>query len=302
MGDKLHGPVVVGVDGSDEAMCAADYGAWDAERRRVPLRLVYARRPAPLWGPSNVVIDEYSWERDWVRALLTRTKSDLADAHPDVRIEAVAASGGAAGVLVAESAGASLVVLGTRAAGGFRGHLSASVAVQVAAHAASPVIAVRGIAGRRCDRSAIEGRRVVVGVDGSLPSAAAIRFAVEQAVARDADVHAVLVWSLFDVHDEGPIVPADFDEGEEQEKSDRLLDEAMSGWRDRYPELRISRRAVHDLDPVEVLVEESHHAGLVVVGSRGHGGFLGLMLGSTVDGLIRNSHTPVAVVHSEDEV
>jgi nucleotide-binding universal stress UspA family protein len=232
--------------------------------------------------------------------MLTKARAELADAHPGLEVEALAASGGPAGILVAESAQASLIVVGTRASGGLRGHLSASVAVQVAAHASCPVVAVRGQTGRRCDMAELTRHPVVVGLDGSQPSVEALDYAVEQAIARDVSVRAVLVWSLFDVHDEGPIVPVDFDITEEQEKAERLLDEATTGWADRYPELRIERIVVHDIDPVRVLVDESHDAGLVVVGSRGLGGFTGLLLGSTGDGLIRNASVPVAVVHAAD--
>jgi nucleotide-binding universal stress UspA family protein len=45
-----RGPVVVGVDGSAEAARAAEYAAWDARRRNVPVRLVFAHRPTPMWG------------------------------------------------------------------------------------------------------------------------------------------------------------------------------------------------------------------------------------------------------------
>jgi nucleotide-binding universal stress UspA family protein len=299
MSTNPQAPVVVGIDGSDEAACAADYGAWEAKRRGVELHLIYVHHPAPLWGPSNLILDEYTWERDWVRSLLQKSIDEVRGGHPDVVVHAAARTGGAAGVLVDESVEAGLIVLGTRSFGGFVGHLAGSVAAQVAAHAACPVVVVRGVPGRRCDMSMFTGKPVVVGVDGSESAERAIEFAVEQAVARDADLYAVLVWSVMDVHDVGDIVPETVDLGEEAAKADRLLDEAVVGWLDRYPDLRIHRHAVHDFDPLKVLLEECKGAGLVVVGSRGVGGFAGLLLGSTVDGLVRHAEVPVAVVHGE---
>jgi nucleotide-binding universal stress UspA family protein len=293
-------PVVAGIDGSDEAQCAADYGAWEAAHRGASLRLVYARRPMPLWGPATPLMDEYGWEQEWVRTLLSKTTAELKDAHPDLLIEATAISGRAAGVLVGESSRAGLVVVGTRAAGGLRGHLSASVAVQVAAHASCPLVAVRGIPGRRCDASAFADRPVVVGLDGSEHSQAAVAYAVQQAVDRDVPLRAVLVWSLFDIDDARAVSAADSASANDQQRSERLLSEALAGWSERYPDLRVTLNAIHDLDPVNILVEQSRDAGLVVVGSRGEGGFLGLRLGSTVDGLIRNAHCPIAVVHPGD--
>lgn len=293
-----HAPVVVGIDGSDEAACAADYGAWEASRRGVGLQLVYVHHPAPLWGPSNLILDEYAWERDWVRSLLEKTTTEVRAAHPDLTVHARARTGGAAGVLVDEAASAGTVVLGTRAAPGLLGHLAGSVAAQVAAHAACPVVIMRGVDGRTCPPATFVGKPVVVGVDGSAPSRHAIEYAVDQAVAREADLHAVLAWSVFTVHDEGGIVADGYDFDEESAKADRLLDEALTGWRDRYPDLRVRRHAVHQIDPVRALLDESEGAGLIVVGSRGIGGFAGLLLGSTVDGLVRQATSPVAVVHA----
>jgi nucleotide-binding universal stress UspA family protein len=294
-----HAPVVVGIDGSDEAACAADYGAWEAHRRGVQLRLVYAHHPAPLWGPSSFILDEYSWTRDWVRSLLTKSADEVRASHPDVTVHSEAKAGGAAGILVAESANANLIVVGTRATGGVFGHLVGSVAAQVAAHASCPVMVMRGTSGRRCDMTSFTGKPVVIGVDGSQESQSAIPYAVEQAVARDADLHAVLAWSLFDVHDVGEIIPEGYDIGEEEAKADRLLDEALTGWLDRYPDLRVHRHVVHELDPVRAILDESSDAGLIVVGSRGVGGFVGLLLGSTVDSLVRQAPVPVAVIHAE---
>jgi len=201
-----------------------------------------------------------------------------------------------AGTLVAESTRASLVVVGTRATGGVRGHLAGSVAAQVAAHAGAPVVVVRDTEPRYLDPSGFAGRPVVVGVDCSEESIAAFAFAVEQAVARNAELHAVLVWDLSHIHDAGPLSPDTFDTDVEGEKAERLLAEATAGWSEQYPDLVIVRRTVHDTDAVEVLAHAALTAGLLVVGSRGHGGFLGLRLGSTVDGLVRESPVPVAVV------
>ena len=72
----------------------------------------------------------------------------------------------------------------------------------------------------------------------------------------------------------------------------------MSGWSDRYPDLAITHRIVYTFDAVDALLQASTEADLLV-GSRGHGCFLGLRLGSTVDGLIRLSSVPVAVVRGE---
>jgi nucleotide-binding universal stress UspA family protein len=170
------------------------------------------------------------------------------------------------------------------------------VAAQVAAYAACPVVAIRGIPGRRCDMATFADRPVVVGFDGSEPAQRAVEYAVRQADQRRAELRAVLAWALTDEADTRPGVPIEQDLSEEQRRAHRMLDEALAGWAERFPDLRMTRHAVYDTDPVRILVDESHAAGIVVVGSRGGGGFLGLRLGSTVDGLIRHAHAPVAVV------
>jgi nucleotide-binding universal stress UspA family protein len=283
---NARGPVVVGVDGTPEARIATAIAAWEAARREVSLRLVHAHRPPDLAGSRERIDDR-------LRAL---TK-ELRDGYPGLIVETSVVSGGAAGTLVAASERASLVVVGTRARDGVRGHLAGSVAAQVATHASAPVIAVRTTHAWQADPDAFTGRPVVVGVDGSTESMSALAFAVGEAVARQAPLYAVYAWDVRDVHDVESIEEdPDYDVSLEAEKAERLLAEATGGWSERYPDLRIIRRPVHDLDPVETLTRFAADAGLVVVGSRGHGGFLGLRLGSTVDGLIRYAPVPVAVV------
>jgi nucleotide-binding universal stress UspA family protein len=137
-----HGPVIVGIDGSDEAMRVGTYGAWEAKRRRVPLRPVFARQPTPLWSPGVLVADDYRWERDWGRARLAAAQDHVRAAFPGLTIETAVVKGSPAGALVEESRHACLVVTGTHATGGFVGRMSGSVAAQVAAHAHCPVIVV----------------------------------------------------------------------------------------------------------------------------------------------------------------
>jgi nucleotide-binding universal stress UspA family protein len=300
--NQLRGPVVVGMDGTDEAMRAASYAAWEAGRRRVPLRLVFAHQPTPMWGPSLLIAaDGYRWEQDWVRDTLANAHKQVAAAHPDLTVHSAAVSASPAAALIEESKHASLVVVGTRATGGLVGHLSGSVAAQVAAHAYAPVIVLRPSSYADLDPATFATAPVVVGLDGSVESEAALAFAVEQAVARGTDLHAVYVWSTLEVHDIGPIIADDYVNADEEAKALRLLTEATQGWTERYPDLRITRRVIHSVDPADALAQASDGAGLLVVGSRGHGGFLGLRLGSTVDALIRRADTTVAVVRLDPQ-
>jgi nucleotide-binding universal stress UspA family protein len=290
----LNDPVVVGMDGTVEATRAADYAAWEARRRQVPLRLVFAHQPTPMWGPAVPIMNGYDWERPWAREILTTAQSAVAEKYPDIIVRSAVVSGGPAAMLVEESKHASLVVLGTRAAGGLLGHLSGSVAAQVAAHSHAPVVVLRP------DEAGADpvasGGPVVVGVDGSFESERAIEFAVEEAAARGVELQAVYAWNVLEVHGIGAMAPEDLDASVEEARALRLLTEATEGQSDRHPDLKIIRRVIHSVDPTVALVEAGEAASLIVVGSRGHGGFLGLRLGSTVDGLIRYAKVPVAVV------
>jgi len=297
MSGHLRGPVVVGIDGSEEAKRAARYAAWEAQRRRVPVRLVHAHRPAAVWGPSVGFLDDGRAARQWIHDRLVEAEDVVDGAYPDLKVETTVVRAGAAAALVSESQAASLVVVATRAVGGVLGHLAGSVAAQVAAHSSAPVIVLRPA---ERDELAVGGDRpVLVGVDGSTESNHAIAFAVDEAVSRGCELHAVYVWNVIDIDDMKPIVPEEYVEANERAKAERLLAEAMAGWRERYPDMTLVERVIHDLEPVRAMVGVADDAGLIVVGSRGSGGFLNLRLGSTVDALIRCAPAPVAAVRGD---
>ena len=295
---RPFGPVIVAYDGSKAARAAAAYGAHEATRRGVGLTMIYAHQPTPMWGPAAPILDDYTWERDWIRQILTEGRNEIIAAYPELKIDAKVMSGSPAGALTDASATASLVVTGTQSTAGIIGHLAGSVAAQIAAHAHTPVIVVRETDSAR-PHSSMSPARIIVGLDGSDESQRALAFAVDEAVDRDASIEAVYGWCIPDVHDIEPFVNSTYVLEEERAKADRLVAEAVSGWTDRYPDLTIKHRVVYTFDPVDALLQAATDADMIVVGSRGRGGFLGLRLGSTVDGLIRLSSVPVAVVRGE---
>jgi nucleotide-binding universal stress UspA family protein len=138
-------------------------------------------------------------------------------------------------------------------------------------------------------------RPVVVGVDGSTSSLRAVDFAFDEAARRAARLVAVHSWWIEVV--EGMVVTTP---GSPQwqlaaERMHAEAAESLAGHRQRYPEVDVEVRMVNDR-PVDALVSASQDADLLVVGSRGRGGFAGLLLGSVTRGAMTRASCPVAVV------
>ena len=141
-------------------------------------------------------------------------------------------------------------------------------------------------------------RRYVVGVDGSAASIEALRWAVDEARAHGGgDIRAVLVWSLPYVGLATSMAPEPYALPEtkliEQEAQQRLAS-SIEALGDTSP--AVLRGEVIEGQPAGVLRELSHEADLVVVGSRGHGGFSALMLGSVSAQVVRHAHCSVVVI------
>jgi nucleotide-binding universal stress UspA family protein len=137
-----------------------------------------------------------------------------------------------------------------------------------------------------------ENTRIVVGVDGSPPSIRALRWAVRQAELTGAEVEAVTVWSYpsgygFAAVSDGAV---DF-EGD----AGKVLVDALAEVSDIAPDVVIEPSVVHG-HAADVLVREAKDADLLVVGSGGHGGFTGMLLGSVSQHCVQHAGCPVLVV------
>ncbi|HEX6345921.1 universal stress protein [Umezawaea sp.] len=282
-------PIVAGVDGSSSALDAVEWAARECARHRVPLRLVHALL-IPVQGYPELLISAHEARQAMegqAEAWLAEAEKAARAAAPTVDVEAVRLSGAVVPVLVEESREARMVVLGSQGLGGFTGLLVGSTAVGLSAHGLCPVVVVRGDPGPDAP--------VVVGVDGSPASEAAIGFAFEAASTRGAPLTAVMTWTDFLV--DSPYNEArlaiDWERVEEAER--RLLAQRMAGWQEKYPDVRVNRLVLRDR-PVRALLKLAEDAQLLVVGSRGHGGFTGMLLGSTSQALVYHAPCPLAVV------
>jgi nucleotide-binding universal stress UspA family protein len=278
-------PVVVGVDGSACGDAALDWAAEEAARRLLPLHVVHATNidylvAAAMLNPADTPAtpDDVS-EAARARAL---------EHWPDLHVTAEASTGAGAETLVERSATAEEVVVGSHGKGAVHGALG-SVSLQVATHARSPVVVVRG------EASGVATGPVVVGVDGSSLSTAAVAFAFEQASQRGVPLAAIYTWSIEFV--EGVVVttPGTPQWRAIQERHELTVGESLAGWREKYPDVEVEVHIEHDR-PADALASASEKACLVVVGARGRGGFRGLLLGSVSQAVLHRAHCPVAVV------
>jgi len=144
-------------------------------------------------------------------------------------------------------------------------------------------------------------QRIIVGIDGSDYSPAALRLAGRMASALNAPLEVItcLGWSDFYLPSHLPAGNLEVT-GQLEAIAKRLMNEAIErAYGDRRP-ANLST-AVKVGSPAKVLVEESRNAQLLVVGQRGHGGLLGQLLGSVSAACSAHAHCPVLVVGQEDE-
>ncbi|MCA1190092.1 universal stress protein [Saccharopolyspora sp. 6T] len=294
MSGDARDPVVVGIDGSGTARGAVRWAAREAARRGTTLRIVYADVFALPVLPE---LPGLPWPREHhapVRVEVEKWLAEAADSarseSPGVPVETESCPGTPPSVMIDESRGAELVVVGDRGLGGFTGLLAGSVALAVAAHSHSTTAVVRG----RSDRGQglVDGP-VVVGLDGSREAELLLAHAFEAAAAWEAPLHVVHTWDIVGVDATWLRVgPA---EDEVRHREQLLLAELLAGWCERYPDVVVDR-FVERGSAAGALLSYPDGARLVVVGARGRGGFSGLLLGSTSQALLHHAPCPVLVV------
>jgi nucleotide-binding universal stress UspA family protein len=311
-------PVVAGVDFSAGGDRAADYAAREALASGRDLKLVHGLViPIPSVTPFPALYDDDA-VREHAYALLDQLAAGLHQRYPGLTISTEVASLAGGITLISESRSASLVVVGSRGEGGFARLLIGSVAGQIATYAACPVIVVPPAdppsdppadphadpgAEPDADPDAASEGPVVVGVDGSEFTRRTIGFAFDEAAARHCPLIAVHVWCLprFGGFTDDTVWSKDPSQAQIQlrEAADRLLAESMAGWQSAYPQVSVERRTLHHERPALALLETAGEAGasLLVVGSRGRGGFVGPLLGSVSQSVVSHARLPVAVVH-----
>lgn len=280
--------IVVGVDGSPASQAALQWAAKEAAGRGCDLRVIHAYdwhvigARAPIGGP---LADD---ARARAEKLVASAVADAKALAPQIAVGGEAVLGSPGHSLVAASPDAELVVVGSRGRGGFASLLLGSVSQQVATHAAGPVVVVRG----RPDPVG----PIVVGVDGSDASDQALGMAFEEAKIRDCGIVAIRVYTMPTAW--GSDIPPFVEDYEERRKVEleALLDD-LASWKDKYAEVAIEA-VVLDGHPAGVMTGLSSTAQLIVAGTRGHGGFAGLLLGSVSLQLLHHADCPVLIIRA----
>jgi nucleotide-binding universal stress UspA family protein len=277
--NTLPGPgsVLVGVDGSTGSDLAVSWAAGLAEHRRRPLVVVHVATTPALYDAAG-------------RVVANRALENVRAHHPDVPVTAHALLGDPRAVLARLAADASALVVGSRGRGPMASLLLGSVSVALAAQAPCPVVVVRP----HSAALAASDQSVVVGVDGNPDSVDALTLAFELASSQYRTlevVHAVGSLSLFPYPD---LVGAGLLE-QWQLAAERLLDESLVGYAQKFPDVVVHRRVVQE-SPTHALVAASRTATTVVVGCRGRGLVTSHLLGSVSRSVVEQAHSTVVVV------
>ena len=148
----MAGAIVVGVDGSDASREAMRWAAEEARLRSTSLVAVYTWSfipPQPIGDPGMLAVPmgdlpgQLSAEEEAARAALDAAVDEALGGESGVEVERKLAEGDAGDVLVAESADAELLVVGSHGRSGFKAAILGSVSRHVVAHASCPVVVVK---------------------------------------------------------------------------------------------------------------------------------------------------------------
>lgn len=287
---RTDGPVVVALDGSPHSAHTLEWGVAEAVRRQADVLLVGVvddswQVTAWSWYPI-VGLDEVDTQ---MKEYLGEQVTSVAERHPGLKVSSRLLHGDVVPCLRELSADAQLVVVGAASRHGRS--RTGTTGVHVAAHARCPVAVVRTDPEHPVQPDA----PVVVGVDGSSASLVAAHVAAREAWMRGRPLTVVHARpTIPDPFGRGSVPPlATDDEDHPTHKAARVVAESL---RAENEGLTVEVALVDD-DPADALAALSRGAALVVVGSRGFGGFRGMLLGSVSGAVVREATCPVMVVH-----
>ncbi|MEO3756906.1 universal stress protein [Mycobacterium sp. B14F4] len=289
-------PVVVGVDGTDEAVGAARWAAAVAQKLTAPLHIVHAK-PYSGHNFSDTLAairaaDITALQEAGPVVIEAAERAVRAD-HPDLAVTSVQLPDPIDEALVGLSRHARMIVLGSADVSVSAAVLVGSTTLAVASHAVCPVVAWRGDVVTPTDQP------IVLGVDGDDDSRVAIGAAFELAERFGVGIVAVHGWSTRRPPGE-VVIPVLIDWDAVAADELKGLTETMAPWRRLYPGVEVTC-TVHRDKPSSAILRHAADAQLVIVGSRGRGVLAGAILGSTGLNLLHHAPVPTMICRSQGE-
>lgn len=281
--------VVVGVDGSEAALGAAQWAAGFASASTLPLTLLHVVPRFDLHFISDERAQRLHAGTDG-DAVLAAAANAVQDRHPDLAVRTETVKAALANGLADASESARLLVIGSGEGEMLGGHVG-----RIVHRAVCPVLVWRTPAATRTGKPL----PVVVGVDESAPSARALTEAFDIAAALHAPLTVVHMWEIGAAVGMGDLGGAgnmdwqllDVLEAQQSKRIEELVEPLTR----RYPNAHVSK-VFRDISPAKGLVELSGDAQLVVVGSNGRGRLSEAVLGSVSLSLIHHAQCSVLVV------
>lgn len=282
--------IIVGIDDSPAAKVAIQWATREAELRNAPLTLVHAISPdVATWLNKPLPPGLARWQRDHGHQLVEdalKVIEEAAERGGPAGLGSEIVPSAAVPALVDMSKDAEMVVTGCHGSGRWPGRPLGSVSSGLLRYAHCPVAIVHDEDASAPDRAAAP---VLVGIDGSRASEFATGLAFDETSRRHTGLVAAHSWSDVDVSEwPGIDWPAT------QSMAEQVLAERLAGWQEQYPDVSVSRVVARD-QPARQLVQRSGEAQLVVVGSRGRGGFAGMVVGSVAESVAQLARVPVIV-------
>jgi nucleotide-binding universal stress UspA family protein len=289
--------IVVGYDGTPGAQLALDWAIETAKRddRQLTLLHCVGLTMTPTFGAYDPAVHAHAYD-EMARGVLAEAVEIASKSLDRNDIRALTVIGSAAAELTETSAKADLVVTGSRGHGTIAGGLLGSTSYAVTAHAHCPAVVVRGPEVVHAGPS----RPVVVAFDDSKHAQAALDLAIPVACAAEAQLHVVSVDNVGGLEAWPETDTILGRENVMEAMHDHLtatLRSVADETRRAHPGLNLHTNIVGGaVGPAIAGYAEDVHAGLIVMGSRGHGGFTGMLLGSVSHRVIHDATCPVMVV------
>lgn len=288
--------LVVGIDGSPASMAAAEWTGREAEVRGADVRVLN------VWqSPASNVQFSPAPEglRIWEESQAYEAARRIGEHSPGVGVAAEQVVGAPVRTLADASAGAAMVVLGSRAAGAVVGFVHGSVGLEVVAHCDRPVVLVRAPGAGGEQGGAPDGKdgdaEVVLGVDLGRPCSDLLEFAFEEAAARGAVLRVVHLWDLHRTY--GYMVPGLSRQLKRELQADRAeeLSKLTEPYRAKFGGVDVVEDLVEGA-VVDGLVTAAEEAALLVVGRRRRHVPFGVRIGPVTHAVVHHAPCAVAVV------